>query len=336
MKNAHKRVAGSGYRRSGGFTLIELLTVIAIIGLLIGLLVPGLSKAREQAKKTSTAATIKALGDGLEMFQGENEQEFGGYPPSAIAEDQTEAGTQAIYGAQWLVRYLMGKDLNGYVPRRSVPLSMVGEDPFEQEGWYNMDAHNGQPLDRVGPYIAPEGVTLGRPEKLPGALPPISPADESTLRQLVVLDDFGFPILYYRADPRQAARANADLARYEQESTYGGVFTFDDNALFTGKCQGTSGTCEYPPWDFTGNGVENSHRIQHFGEDPPDRLHIGDHLHTFQYYILDRNAYDATLSEGSSEPDIRRTVTPYQRSRFILISAGKDGLYGTGDDVNNF
>ena len=28
---------------------------------------------------------------------------------------------QLIVGAQWLVRYLMGKDLAGYAPRRNVP-----------------------------------------------------------------------------------------------------------------------------------------------------------------------------------------------------------------------
>ncbi|MCH8807449.1 MAG: prepilin-type N-terminal cleavage/methylation domain-containing protein, partial [Planctomycetes bacterium] len=62
-----------------GFTLIELLVVIAIIVLLIGILVPALNAARDQAKKASSAARIKALGDGAEMFHKELDK----YPRSA-------------------------------------------------------------------------------------------------------------------------------------------------------------------------------------------------------------------------------------------------------------
>lgn len=62
-----------------GFTLVELLVVIAIIGVLMAILLPALSKARQSAYLIKCSANLRSIGQGIAAYCAANK---GSLPPS--------------------------------------------------------------------------------------------------------------------------------------------------------------------------------------------------------------------------------------------------------------
>lgn len=67
-------------RRTAGFTLIELMVVIAIIGLLIGLLIPALRTIRTKANETRCRNNLKQLHLGLRQYHSDHEPDGDWFP----------------------------------------------------------------------------------------------------------------------------------------------------------------------------------------------------------------------------------------------------------------
>ncbi len=296
-----KSVANPARKRKA-FTIVELLTVMSIIVILIGLLVPALNKVKRFATDVKQRAQLHSISTAIELFSNE----FEGYPDSSALDPQD----QPYCGAMRLCEALMGQDLLGVHANtvfRADGLDASGNSNLypvmsgltSQEREDNLKA-------RKGPYLQPENANANRLEDIYEDL-----SSSSFLPQTFVLCDVygrktatglktGMPILYYKANT--AYSQHDPTITMSPEDSSGNIYNYLDNEtlLLLGK-----------PWESQTN--QTPHKLSQAGDDGVERF------------------YKNTQSDK-----IVTTPRPFNADKFILISAGYDGEYGTADDICNF
>ncbi|MBN2455559.1 MAG: type II secretion system protein [Sedimentisphaerales bacterium] len=294
--------------KKDAFTIIELLTVMSIIVILIGLLVPSLNMVRRYAKKVRQNAQFHSIGAALELFNNEHD----GYPPS----DMEDGDGKQYCGALKLCEAMMGQDLLGFHPdsRFRQDLTVDGtavtllydkdpdtkaDDPDDD----NLASRKGPflPLESANAYrlwnIYGKGNTGPFPENLFVLCDVYSNVSN---RSLEGKQHIGMPILYYRAD--ESGRVHDPNEPPTPSDRKHQFYNDLDNYMLLA----LGAPWEGPPPQQSPKGHPIFHERTKF--------------------------YEMTKNE-SINIDAGR---PYRSDTYILISAGFDGKYGTPDDVFNF
>ncbi|HEY3861758.1 MAG TPA: DUF1559 domain-containing protein [Verrucomicrobiae bacterium] len=132
-------------REKTGFTLIELLVVIGIIVILAALLLPALSRAKEQANSTTCKSNLRQIGIALEHYSSD----FNAYPLFLYGNPNPPAGTSPnVYWfedlepyskAHWNTNVYAGKsDSAGRIflcPSYALSVGTVPAWPAGRDGW---------------------------------------------------------------------------------------------------------------------------------------------------------------------------------------------------------
>jgi prepilin-type N-terminal cleavage/methylation domain-containing protein/prepilin-type processing-associated H-X9-DG protein len=140
MENVGAPVGGKKTMKKmgqGAFTLIELLVVIAVIALLMGILMPSLQKARNQAQGVACGAHVKNLGVAMRMYLDDYDGKTHSTPNQGLWDNAWEQPTVVTdYGpndgnAYWGISYLP------YAMNKKVfrcP-STIRNDDWPEKGW---------------------------------------------------------------------------------------------------------------------------------------------------------------------------------------------------------
>jgi type II secretory pathway pseudopilin PulG len=319
-----------------GFTIVELLTVMSIIIILLGVLVPALSKVKRFARNVVQRGQFHEISKGLELFRNDHQDNY----PDSGASAPTNTGTTVGYcGAMKLCEAMLGQDGMGFNPLSSFradgtdpngssndlyPFDLCAStDPSVYSGSSPSKPELADNIRQRIKYIDSENIKATRLKDLYSWYNNADGASfyDNTIKfqtttdvypfaypNPVITDVFlhptsrcnnnkiGMPVLYFKADPSKVVHDVNTIWNPNPN-----IYNFDDNyaLIHLGL-----------PWD----------------NNPPS---AGGGVHPM-------GASPLLFYKEITNTQVTSTPRPHREDSYILMSAGFDGLYGTRDDVFNF
>jgi len=335
------------YRHKSAFTIVELMVVVAIIALLVSIMIPGFAAVRKSAKETATRALFQSLRAGLESYRGE--RALGGkYPPSRSDKPNgdpsmknpfvtTGAEVEIIMGANLLAYALVGADQLGTPGFPDINKNgqwwddQGAEESGEYKGAYALDRTTSEPLHIRYPgngatYVdEATRATVRSYQQMFDDGRTLTDPDDTGIQgledQRTFTDKWGMPVLYYRAN-------RAGQIMVTDPGVKLGIYDSQDNSFFTG----------YDPKnilgaDFGPAKLDSTHRSRLSHTEAPTLL---PNLQGGENEILVDKKYEFSLERFILDRSVTAQNRPVNAQTYLLISAGNDAIFGTGDDITNW
>ena len=325
-----------------GFSLIELLVVISIITLLLGFLATGIQAFKKRANDLRQKSHFHGMEVGLELFY----KDYDNYPDSEVLFDPSRGSGTYVSGAQHLAEALVGRDLRGFDPKTTwcAPVEETDDDTEiyarDEKGSTSSEIAASK-ARRWGPYIElKKDMNVLVMEILygigncgdvypssedpadSGKRPYRSPVFVDIFRQKkVALDNgsmvnVGTPVLYYKANAASKLfreTKDDDETSVDETDHTKWIYNYEDNRAVIEL-----------------GAVKDQTVIHHFDE-------------RYRYMNDTKNGIDL-FYETITNPKVSRDLAepgtsdyePFNSKTYILISAGRDGIFGTKDDITSF
>lgn len=296
-----------------GFTIVELLTVMSVIAILIALLVPALGMVRDFADEIQQKKQFSAIGAGLEMYRNS----FNEYPPSIDNINDTTAVDATPYGgAQKLAEAMVGLDLIGFHPKSD----------FRSNGEYSQPDGTGSFLD-----VPVYDIVTGIAPNTDGDYGETGNENMMARKQFIETEHAN---AYQMIDVYDNPASNGHLETsfvlcdaYEKKRNLGKktgmpILYFRARTIYSLQDSTDGAGMDDDVYDYRDN--ELMLDLQAAGMPAPT---------AFNAEEFDEMIVNQQVKQASGSLDVQR---PYRAKSYIMMSAGKDGVYGTPDDLFNF